>query len=244
MSRFAALVSKCALAMPRFGYVSMRGGVFANAVALPSSSGSSVIFTDTLLSRLSEDETVAICAHELAHLELLRWGAASPGERREPPPHRRGRGDGPARARVVRLPGARTAPLGLAVRGRRGARLQWPVIGRRTRRPAICRAVALTGDAEALARALTTLHTIARRAAAMGSGSASACSTHPSLARRIRDIRASAGAAAATLDVPTGFRAGNRAPPLVTFDASASQLAGRDRRDARARLRRPRRSCA
>src|SRR3954465_7519720 len=67
--RFAALVARSGIEMPRFEFVDMRGGVLANAVALPSLHRSSVLFTDTLLSRFSTDEIVAIAAHELAHLE-------------------------------------------------------------------------------------------------------------------------------------------------------------------------------
>src|SRR6185436_16501686 len=62
-------VAQCGIPVPRFEYVEMRGGVLANALALPSLRRSAVLFTDTLLSRLTADETVAICAHELAHLE-------------------------------------------------------------------------------------------------------------------------------------------------------------------------------
>src|SRR6185436_4049018 len=80
------------------------------------------------------------------------------------------------------------------------------------------RAVALTGDAEALARALIALHTIARVPRRWGQ-ERERQSTHPSLARRIRDIRASAGVAAATLDASTTFRAAAGADQ-VTFDAA------------------------
>jgi Zn-dependent protease with chaperone function len=55
--------------MPRFEQVRLGGGAIANAIALPSLGRSSVLFTDTLLSRLDDDEIVAICGHELAHLE-------------------------------------------------------------------------------------------------------------------------------------------------------------------------------
>ena len=59
----------------------MHGGVFANAVALPHTETPAVLFTSSLLERLDEDEAVAIFAHEVAHLEhfnpaylrRLRW---------------------------------------------------------------------------------------------------------------------------------------------------------------------------
>ena len=47
----------------------LHGGAVANALALPSLRGNAVLFTDTLLERLDEDEIVAICGHELAHFE-------------------------------------------------------------------------------------------------------------------------------------------------------------------------------
>jgi Zn-dependent protease with chaperone function len=216
-SRFAALVSKCALAMPRFEYVPVPGGVVANAVALPSLRGSSVIFSETLLSRLSEDETIAIGAHELAHLEYYdraRLRRAS------------------AATFVLIAAAAVTAPLARVLSDSPEAGLflwVWPCalflaqIVRASRRQknetaSDLRAVALTGDAEALARALTTLHTIMlvpRR----WNPERERRSTHPSLARRIRDIRAAAGVATAALNASTTFRAATSGT-VVRFDAT------------------------
>lgn len=65
----------------------------ANAGAVPGLRGAGVIFTNTLLARLEVDEIVAICAHELAHLEhtatvmpigsiagrFIAYGSRSPG---------------------------------------------------------------------------------------------------------------------------------------------------------------------
>ena len=47
----------------------MHGGVFANAVALPSITHPLVLVTSTLVERLDPDETAAILGHELAHIE-------------------------------------------------------------------------------------------------------------------------------------------------------------------------------
>src|SRR5829696_8782314 len=52
LDRFAALVTASGIPAPRFECVRMRGGVLVNALALPSLRQSSVLFTDTLLSRL------------------------------------------------------------------------------------------------------------------------------------------------------------------------------------------------
>ena len=42
--------------MPHFEQVTLGGGAIANAIALPSVARSAVLFTDTLLSRLDENE--------------------------------------------------------------------------------------------------------------------------------------------------------------------------------------------
>ena len=223
--------------MPRFGYVSMRGGVFANAVALPSSSGSSVLFTDTLLSRLSEDETIAICAHELAHLEHFDGARLRKAN---------------VASHLLIAAAAATAPLARVLSGSPGPGpflWVWPcavivalfqVASHRQKNETASdlRAVALTGDAEALARALITLHTIAR-VPRRWAQERERQSTHPSLARRIRDIRASAGAGRRDPGRPDELPRRNRRRPRHVR-RPASQLAGRDRRDACARLRRSR----
>src|SRR5215471_3750796 len=74
LDRFAPLVAAAGLPAPRFEYIPTNGGVVANAFALAAPAGSSVVFTETLLSRFTADETVAICAHELAHLEDFARG--------------------------------------------------------------------------------------------------------------------------------------------------------------------------
>lgn len=216
LGRFQALASACGVPMPRFEYVPMRGGVLANAVAVPSLRGSSVLFTDTLLSRLTEDETTAICAHELAHLEyydtarlrrldavthLLILGAV-------------------AVAPAARLAG--TSEFGFIV-------WLWPcaVVAalvfrakdkQKNETVSDLRAVALTGNAEALASALATLHAIARVPRRWDQQRERA-STHPSLARRIRDIRAAAGIAAATVTPSAGFHAASGTTE-VRFDGT------------------------
>src|SRR5204863_3910193 len=68
-ARFDRLLAASALTVPHFEFVDLKGGAVANAVALPSLNRSAVVFTGPLLQRLDPDETDAICAHELAHLE-------------------------------------------------------------------------------------------------------------------------------------------------------------------------------
>jgi Zn-dependent protease with chaperone function len=215
--RFEALASACGLPMPRFEYVPMRGGVLANAVAVPSLRRSSVIFTDTLLARLTGNEAAAICAHELAHLEYyniarlrrvhainytLILGAAAAA-----PLTRLWSGSSDLGPIIWLWPSA--VLIALVVRARH-----------RQKNETISdlRAVALTGDPEALAGALATLHAVARVPRRWDQQRERA-STHPSLARRIRDIRAAAGIAAATLTPSAGFRAVT-GEAVVTFDGT------------------------
>ena len=214
LERFEGLASACGVPMPRFEYVPMRGGVLANAVAVPSLRRSSVLFTDTLLARLTADESAAICAHEVAHLEYYN---------RERLRRRH------AINNVLILGAAAAAPLVRLVSG-------WPepgaivflwacpvlvalVVRARNRQKnetvSDLRAVALTGNAEALASALATLHAIGRVPRRWDQQRERA-STHPSLARRIRDIRAAAGIAPAPMAPSAGFRAIASAD-VVTF---------------------------
>ena len=227
--RFEALVSTCGLPMPRLEYVAMGGGFLANAVAIPSLRGSSVVFTDTLLSRLSEDEATAICAHELAHLEhfnpvRLRKAAAASVMLIV---------IAAAIAPLSRLSGSTSQIEFLALPGLLFVALVLRAHQRQKNETASDqRAVALTGDPEALVRALTTLHTIAR-VPRRWDQHRERQATHPSLARRIRDIRASAGAVATTLDAPVTFH-GATGSSAVTFDAA--RLAWQDETGTRVDL--------
>ena len=215
LQRFAALVQTSGIPAPRFECVPMRGGVLANALALPSLRRSSVVFTETLLSRLSVDETVAICAHELAHLEyydarrlrqirIANWFLIALLCGIMP------------LARVV-YPGGQihlamvcsgAAGMALVLRGR--FRQQNETASDR-------RAVELTGGTDTLARALTSLHAIARVPRRWDQRREQQA-THPSLSRRIRDIQAAAGVATpAALAAPATFQAA-RGDASASFD--------------------------
>ena len=200
---FHAIAAKAGIKPPRFEYVRMHGGVLANALALPSLRGASVLFTDTLLSRLSRDEIVAICAHEVAHLEyyndqrlrrlavltyvLIGLAAVT------------------APMSVWWFP-ARDAYIGtiifpaatfiaMAARGRHR---------QRNETASDLRAVELTGNPDALVSGLTALHTIGRVPRRWDSRREQTA-THPSLARRLRDIRAASGLAAPGPDTVRTF---------------------------------------
>jgi heat shock protein HtpX len=216
VARFEALAAACGLPMPRFECVEMGGGFLANAVALPSLRRSSVIFTDTLLSRLTADETVAICAHELAHLEyydrarLRRMTHAAWG----------------LIAIAVSITPASRIMLGSA-RGGTGSALFLVALfvvmmmrakhRRKNETASDLRAVELTGDPEALASALATLHTIARVPRRFDR-ELERHATHPSLARRIHDIRAAAGIVAPPMAGSPAFHAANGAGAVAFED--------------------------
>lgn len=212
-ARFRELAARCSVGLPRFEVVPLGGGVIANAFALPSLRVPSVLFTETLLDRLEDDEAAAICAHELAHLEhfdqrrlrqlnavtvlLVVIGASI--------------------APVTRTLDLDTSPwlapvwLGLfaiapALRARD-----------KQRQESVCdaRAVTLIGDPDPLVRALTKLYVIARMPRRIDS-QLERYATHPSLARRIRDIRSTVGAAPAALSAAARFQ-GKDGRTAVTF---------------------------
>lgn len=195
-SRFDRLVTAAGLAAPHFEYVDLRGGSMANAIALSSLRGSAVVVTGPLLQRLDADETDAICAHELAHIEFYN----------------------PRRLRRIRLitltlilGGALLAPLAQAlVPGIAWlACIAWPSVvfialllmahNRQQHETASdLRAIALTGNPEALVRALVKLHAIAR-VPRRWDADLERHHSHPSLKRRIQSIRGAAGTPPAAL---------------------------------------------
>jgi heat shock protein HtpX len=214
LSRFNEMVARSGIPMPRFEDVDLRGGVIANALALPSLKRSSVIFTRTLLERLQPEETVAICAHELAHLEhfnsrrlgqinvvnvLLIASAA-------------------AVAPISRLGGLPSSLILQVIwAAAAGGVMVWRARDRQRNETASdLRAVALCGNAEALVSGLTRLYTMARVPRRLDSVTEHRA-THPSLARRIRDIRRAAGAVSSSLDTAATL-SGADGRAAVTFD--------------------------
>ena len=196
---FADLVARMGIPAPRFEYVDLRGGAVANAVAVPSLAGSAVVFTAPLLARLQTDEIVAICAHELAHLEYydrrrLRQIAAAETALIAA---------GVALALIV--PDGIPAPDGLLWGAAMLGVLVWRARDRQ-RNETICdrRAVELTGAPDALARGLAKVYAFARLPRRFDAAYEQRA-THPSLARRIRDIQSVSGAPAATLTAPETF---------------------------------------
>jgi heat shock protein HtpX len=168
------------------------GGVVANALALPSFRGPAVLFSQTLLESLSPSEATAIFAHEVAHLEhydqrrlrrvttvtlvLVAAAAASA-------PIAAWVAPGKTWVAVTMWPVAVVAAMALRARHSQ----QHETASDR-------RAIELCGDPEALASALVKLHTLARLPRRWSPDMEQRAS-HPSLAKRLRDIRARTGSA-------------------------------------------------
>ena len=214
-ARFDSLVRQCGLRNVVLEQVDMRGGVFANAVALPSITHPLVLMTSTLVERLDADETAAILAHELAHIEqynprvlramarttwaLIAAGAVLAPLARLTMPQDRG-------PLSMLWPAAVVVTLAVRARHRQKRETESDV-----------RAVELTGNADALIRALTKLHAFARIPRRWDTDVEQHAS-HPSLARRIQAIHQAAGSASAPLAGPASFAAadGTRS---ITFHA-------------------------
>ena len=211
--RFEQLSARAGLRPPKFEIVSLQGGVFANAVALPSLRAPAVLFSSTLLERFDADEIEAVCAHELAHIEHY-----NPARLRR------------LNAAVVALiiSGVALGPAARLAFGEAGAWVQllwmlvvvsYMVFRARSRQKdetaSDLRAVEWTAKPEALISALVKLHAIGRMPRRWQS-QFERHATHPSLARRVQAIRHAAGQPGAPLDSPAVFLS---APFTVTLDA-------------------------
>ena len=211
-ARFDRLVAAGALSAPHFAFVDLKGGSMVNAFALPSLGQSTVVFTSPLLERLDADETDAICAHELAHLEYHNS-------------RRLRRQRFVSRSLVVA--GALLTPLlqRLVPSLAWLACVAWPAIvlmvlahlaqdRQKHETASDLRAIALTGNPEALVRALVKLHAIAR-VPRRWDADLERHMSHPSLKRRIQDIRAAAGTRPAALGDTAVFESVDGAARVV-----------------------------
>ncbi|HEV3214575.1 MAG TPA: M48 family metallopeptidase [Vicinamibacterales bacterium] len=202
VSRFTQLVKDCGLSDVKLEQVPLGGGMFANAVALPSIHRPAVVVTDTVIARFDDDETTAILAHELAHLEYynkrrlrkinaITYTLIVAGALLSP---------------VLRLtlPQAMTAALVIWPAALMAAMLSRLRHRQKHETSSDLRAVALTGDGEALIRALIKLHAFARLPRRWDT-ELERRATHPSLARRIQAIRAASGTAPASLGEAATF---------------------------------------
>jgi Zn-dependent protease with chaperone function len=201
VARFTTVAQAANTRMPIFEVVNLHGGAMTNAFALPSISRPGVIFTDGLLKKLEPDEIVAICSHELAHLEhfnpaLLR--------RLNVQTYALIAGGVAAALFARRLDDSQMMLMAgwfMVV----AISMAWRVRDRQKHETeSDLRAVALTGDPEALARGLIKIYAfnhVPRRIDV----DVERQSTHPSLARRIRDIRAMAAAPQPAMEVDATF---------------------------------------
>ena len=193
LSEFRAVVEKSKVPVPRIDIAGPRDGVWANALTLPRGSRSRILMSRTLLERCSREESVAIFAHELAHVE--QW--SSPQLRRKQllsqfilpvlavvpaallnDPH----------DKILRWFWIIVWPLVLSISLLKSlARRQ----GRETE--ADLRALELGVSPDALISGLEKIHDINKLPRRFDS-SYEKQMTHPSLARRIQAIRAASGA--------------------------------------------------
>ncbi len=210
LERFTAIVSAARVPSPRIEYVDMRGGVLVNAIALPDTEQPGVLFTSSLLERLDAREIAGVFAHEVAHLEhfnraflkKLRWV-----------------GWAMVAAAVTVGPLVRTQHPGAA-----WLLWGWPIVviaytailtGSRQKHEteSDLRAVALTGDAEALIHGLVKLHTLAKMPRRLDPN-IEATASHPSLARRVQAIREAGRIQPAALDEPLTLTSGTASVTL------------------------------
>ena len=215
LPRFQAMAAASQAAQPRFEVIDLRGGAIANAFALPSLRGSSVVYTDTLLRLLDADETAAITAHEIAHLEhydvtrLHRLGRITSGL----------------------IAGAMCASMLPRVMPDLSLwmlaafwfmalvlTLGWIARDRQRNETASdLRAVTLCGNPDALIQGLTKIHAFARVPRRWDT-QMEATASHPSLARRIRAIREAAGAQHAPAIAQPETVRGADGRTTITFD--------------------------
>jgi len=221
--RFDKLVAASGLTSPHFEVVDLEGGSIANAFALASLGRSAVVFSGPLLERLDADEVDGICAHELAHLEYYN---------RRRLLQRRGV------SRVLIAIGAALTPLllHLAPSIVWMACAAWPAVvvvtlaflvqdRQKHETASDLRAVALTGNPEALVRALVKIHAIARMPRRWDADLERNMS-HPSLKKRIQDIRGAAGTPPAALGDNAVFDSRNTGVRVVFGPESLEWIDG------------------
>jgi len=180
LARFEAIVAKSRARPPKILEFGSPKSHFANALASPQPRQANVLFSRALLRHLDADETTAIFAHEVAHLELYT--------------SKRMRFAGWVLFFIIAIGvlfpfitgSAFTAQLVWLFAISVGAVLRR---GRRQQRETQCdlRAVELCGDAGALIRGLTKSHELGRIPPRWDAKRARRA-THPSLEQRVADI--------------------------------------------------------
>lgn len=210
-ARFDEIVQRAGGVVPRVYRIGPRGGRVANAVALPDQRTPSVAFGDDLLELLDADETTAIFAHELAHLEhhdakrlrslrmrmhlLVAWAVGSP------------------LALIAMGWGNTLAALVAGILSVMALLMGTARQRQADETAADLRAAELVGDPETVVRALVRLHQYARLPRRWPH-EMEAGASHPSLARRIAALRGDAAVPAAAPGVVRSPREGS----WVAFD--------------------------
>jgi hypothetical protein len=216
--RIEAVVQRAGIPAPALLAIGRKGARLVNAFAFPSTRRPAIVFGSALIELLDPDETAAIYAHELSHIEQYT-------------PRRLRRLQALNRLLIVlgvALPIVvqRVAPVASS-----WLMLLWPVIVlgslvARTRKrkneetESDLRAAALVGDPEVVARALIKVHLhalIPRRWAIDFERRA----THPSLARRIQALRGDAVPATASPSDPVIVPSAREGTVIVFDDARA-----------------------
>ena len=225
VSAFAAVIQRASVPAPGVWVADARGGFVPAAFALPGKPGG-VLFLQSLLDRLPLRESVAVFAHEVAHLEqyaprILRMLNVIVHL---------------LIALAVLLPHlvSRVMPDAMAL-----ALSLWPIfllvllafrnrLGRPLETDGDRRAAQLCGDPEAMASALVRLHAMARMPRRLDVET-ERWASHPSLARRVQALRTLAGDAG---QAPVAHEP--RAFPLLeprgvlTFDPEGLRVASGD----------------
>jgi Zn-dependent protease with chaperone function len=180
---FSQVVSRAKCRPPSLYEAGAKGGHWINAFALPSWCRSGVLFTEGLLAALAPAEVTAIFAHEIAHLEHFNRKRLLLGRL--------------SFLLIVAIPIAIWAGPFKEVTGEWA--WIWPLgllIGllfavshhQQHEAQSDARAAELCGNPDALIQALTKIHVLSRISRRWDS-SFEKWSTHPSLARRVQNIR-------------------------------------------------------
>ncbi len=210
---FSPILGLASCPAPALFVAEARGGSWINAFALPAVGRPGVLFTRGFLDALTPREIAAIFAHEVAHLE--HWTPRKVVSGRA------------LALLLVALPIFLWA--GPASPFLRGWEWIWPLAfvvatslksakSRGHEAESDRRALALCNDPDALVSGLTKLHAL-NRIARRWDAAFESFSTHPSLARRIRAIRALSGERSPGV-AEALFQASDGADRAVLFDSS------------------------
>jgi Zn-dependent protease with chaperone function len=211
---FSRILERAKCRAPAIYVAEARGGSWVNAFALPAVRRPGVLFTRGFLGALTPEETAAIFAHEVAHLEHFQ-------------PRKVLLGRALALVLVVLPIFLWAGPLSDFLRGWEWI---WPIAfliafaaragkSRGHESESDRRALELSADPDALVSGLTKLHSL-NRLSRRWDAAYEALSTHPSLARRIRAIRAVSGKQVPEEELEVIFRAADGSDRAVLFDAA------------------------